>query len=519
MASKGALSKKERIRIAAEGNLETFIRLVAPHNVMGGVHQEVCSWWTRQEAKDHQLLLLPRDHGKSRYAAYRAAWAVTNKPDIRILYLSATSGLAEKQLKFIKDIFESDIYRYYWPEMVNKEISKREKWTNSEISVDHPKRKAEGVRDSTIFTGGLTTSLTGLHCDIAILDDIVVAENAQTDEGRDKVKRQYSLLASIEGGMAEEWVVGTRYHPLDLYGEMLQMKAETFDKEGEMTGTRDIYEVFQRQVESVGDGSGEFLWPRQQRGDGVWFGFNRAILATKRGKYLDKTQYRAQYYNNPNDTSEAPIDRSTFQYYDPAFLKWANNGWTFKGDALNIVASVDFAYSLGNRSDYTAIVVLGIDSERNKYILGIDRFKTTRISEYFTRILELHEKWGFRKLIAETTAAQKAIVEELKHSYIRPHGLALSIKEQKPTRHQGSKEERLQAILEPAYENEAVWHYRGGHCQTLEEELVLQFPPHDDIKDALASAIEHATPPTANSAHRSNVYRLQGHKRFGGIAG
>ena len=38
--------------------------------------------------------------------------------------------------------------------------------------LDHPLRKKENVRDPSIFTGGLTTSLTGLHCDIAVLDDV-----------------------------------------------------------------------------------------------------------------------------------------------------------------------------------------------------------------------------------------------------------------------------------------------------------------------------------------------------------
>ena len=68
--------------------------------------------------------------------------------------------------------------------------------------MDHPLRKTEGVRDPSIFTAGLTTSITGLHCDVAVMDDVVVYENAYTQEGRNKVKSQYSLLSSIEGATA-----------------------------------------------------------------------------------------------------------------------------------------------------------------------------------------------------------------------------------------------------------------------------------------------------------------------------
>ena len=298
--------KIQSIREAAEADLVTFIKLVNPRQGLGAVHERVCRWWERPNAKSHQLLLMPRDHQKSRLIAYRCAWYITKHPDIRIIYLSSTAGLAEKQLKFIKDILTSDIYRRYWPEMVEIDEGKRERWTNTEIGVDHPLRKAELIRDPTVLTGGLTTSLTGFHCDIAVLDDCVVRENAYTRDGRDKVKTQYSLLSSIEGGEAQEWVVGTRYDPRDLYNDLKEMSEEVFDDEGNIIRDDPVYEVFQVEVESEGDGTGEFLWPRQQRSDGKWFGFDRQILARKRAKYLDRAQYRAQYYNDPNDPDEMP---------------------------------------------------------------------------------------------------------------------------------------------------------------------------------------------------------------------
>lgn len=509
----------EEIRAAAEADLETFIRLVAPYQVLGAVHQEWCRWATSEATRNHQLTLLPRDHGKSRMIAFKVAWRITRQPDVRILYISATSNLAEKQLHFIKNILLSPIYRRYWPEMVNPNENDREKWTNSEISVDHPKRKAEAIRDPTVFTGGLTTGLTGLHCDVAVLDDVVVPENAYTEEGRDKVARQYSLLSSIEGSDMEEWVVGTRYHPNDLYASMLEMESETYI-DGEEGEKESIYDVFERVVEDVGDGTGSFLWPRQRRKDGKEFGFDASILAKKRAKYLDKSQFRAQYYNDPNSGDRGGIDRGKFQYFSPKHLTNDGSGWYLNGKKLNLFASVDFAASTGSRSDYTAIVVIGIDRDRCIYVLDVDRFKTDKISEYYEHILNLHVKWGFRKLGAEVTAFQKAIVNDLRDSYFRPNGLYVSIEELKHTKQQGSKEERLAAILEPRYDNLSVWHFKGGHCQTLEDELVMQHPPHDDCKDALAAAISIAIPPSGivgrdKTGLQSNVIY---HPRFGGVS-
>ena len=515
-----SVNPTDQIREAAEADLVTFIKLVSPKQVLGGVHEELCRWWTREKRKKFQLVLLPRDHGKSRMVAYRVAWEITRRPWIRILYISATSNLAEKQLKFIQDILESRVYRRYWPEMVNADKNKREKWTTSEISVDHPRRKEEAIRDPTIFTGGLTTTLTGLHCDIAVLDDIVVGDNAYTEEGRNKVRTQYSYLSSIEGSDAEEWVVGTRYHPKDLYSELMDMGEDIYDEEGNPTGESDpIYEKFERAVEDRGDGTGEFLWPKQQRADGMWFGFDRKVLAIKRGKYLDRTQFRAQYYNDPNDPEDMRIGRDKFQYYDKAFLIKDGPYWYYNSQRLNVFASVDFAFSKSARADYTAIVVVGVDGYGNIYVLDIDRFRSDRISEYFDHIMELHAKWEFHKLAAEVTVAQQAIVEELKESYIKPYGLFLSIVPIKPTRHDGTKEERLAAILEPKYDNFAVWHYKGGNCQVLEDELIMSHPPHDDCMDALATAIEISVPPVGRMAkdRMRSAGNVVYNTRFGGI--
>jgi len=511
----------DEIRKAAEADLEKFIRLVAPYQVLGSIHQEWCSWTSSSKTLNHQLTLLPRDHGKSRMVAYKVAWTITRRPDVRILYISATSNLAEKQLTFIKQLLDSEIYRRYWPEMIKANENDRAKWTNSEISVDHPKRKEEGVRDPTVFTGGLTTGLTGLHCDIAVLDDVVVPENAYTEEGREKVQRQYSLLSSIEGTDMEEWVVGTRYHPKDLYTKMLEMEHEEYDDGGEVIQVSPVYETFERKVETIGDGTGQFLWPRQQRpSDGRWFGFDQNILSKKRAKYLDRSQFRAQYYNDPNSSGEMNIDRSKFQYYSPKHLVNDGGSWYCRGEKLNLFASVDFAASTGVRSDSTAIVVIGVDRSNSVYVLDIDRFKTDKISEYYKHILDLHVKWGFRKLGAEVTAFQKQIVNDLKDNYFRPNGLYISIVELKPTKHQGSKEERIAAILEPRYDNGNMWHYKGGFCQTLEDELILKHPPHDDVKDALAAAVSIAVPPQGIMSRGLN--REQGnvvfHPRFGGVA-
>ncbi len=507
---------KQAVRDLAESSLEAFISLVAPYRLLGPAHKELLRWWTREDAKDHQLVLLPRDHQKSAMVAYRTAWRITKDPSLTFLYMSATATLAEKQLSFIKNILTSQQYMKYWPEMVTPDEGKREKWSATEICVDHPIRKELGIRDATITTAGLTKTITGLHFDIGVLDDVVVPDNAYTAEGRERVRQAYSQIASIESAGSEEWVVGTRYHPGDLYSEMIEMEEEVW--KGKMhVGTRDVYEIFERVIEDSAsrDGSGEYLWPKMQRHDGKWFGFDSQERSRKYAKYLDKTQFYAQYYNDPTDPDNLKIDPSMFQYYDRSHARLVDGRCFVSKEEVKVYAAIDFAVTTGKKSDYTAIVVVGVSAIGNYYVLDIVRFKTERITEMFNRLINLHEKWNFIKLRAETSAAQKVIVTQIKE-IMRDQGIYFSIDEYNPSRHDGTKEERMLNCLLPRYENGAVWHYQGGNTSVLEDELMSHHPTHDDCIDALANAIEIAIKPSSRRMGHNNTSSVVYNTRFGG---
>jgi len=420
-------------------------------------------------------------------------WALTRDPTSTHLYISSTAALAEAQLRAIKDMMESPIYSKYWPTMIHRDVKKRAKWTNDQILVDHPSRKDELVRDPSIKAVGLTGSITGFHANYMWLDDMVEPNNAYTETGRADVRARYSQLASIETTGSRSIVVGTKYHPADLYTDLRDMVEPILDDNDDVVGERNVYEF---KIEVVEE-DGVFLWPREARADGKLYGFNAKELARKKAKYLDKTQFFAQYYQETNHADSQRLTYSNFQYYDVKFLSKSFGSWKFKGNNLNVYASIDFAFTLNKRSDFTAIVVIGVDSDNNIYILDIDRFKTDKIQTLYEKIADLHSRWNFRKLRAEVNGAQGMIAKDLKDR-MRMEGMMLSIETHSPSRHEGNKAERIAAVLEPRYENGAVWHFQGGHTPVLEEELMLARPQHDDVKDALASVVEVARPPMSS---------------------
>jgi hypothetical protein len=495
-----------QIRQLAEKDFITFVKLVAPYNVMGSCHEDMCKFIQDKSKRPYKLVIYPRGHRKSFYAAAFAAWEIIKDPSISIVYLSATSPLAEQQLRIIKNILESKIVSKYWPDLILEDEGKREKWTTTEICVDHPKRKQEGTRDSTVKTGGLTTNITGSHADLIILDDMVVPQN-NNEIGRRAVMEQYSQLQSILNPGGRILAVGTRYHPKDLYATMQETYQDIYNNEGELIGKEPQWDILQRVVEV----DSEFLWPRTKRKDGKYYGFDMGELARIKAGYLDTSQFYAQYYNDPNDEGNALITQDMFMYYNREHLVCRAGVYYLKDRLLNIYGAIDFAYSMQNRADSSCIAVIGIDSDNNRYIVDIDRFKTDRIQEYYNHIIALHEKYNFKKLRAEVTVAQQVIVTALKDK-LAENSIRLAIEDYRPMT---KKEERMLAILRPLYEDRKVFHYKGGNCELLEEELKQIKPAHDDIKNAVADALSIAVAPKYRTYHKPQTIKVM--SRFGGI--
>lgn len=516
--------RAREIRQRGRDDLYYFARLVNPGYMYGEIHREMFRWMQEytlfgqgEELTSNKLVMLPRGHLKSHMVATWVAWIITRHPEITILYLSATAELAEIQLFAIQNIISSTIYRRFYPEYVNPQEGLREKWSVKKMSVDHPDRRRQGIRDATVATAGLTTNTTGWHADVIVPDDLVVPENAYTEDGRESVAKKAAQFTSIRNPGGFTMACGTRYHPNDVYATWKEQSYEVYDDDGIIVDKKPVWEVSERAVEQ----DGLFIWPRVVRPeDGKAFGFDMNTLSRIKAEYgNDVTQFYAQYYNDPNDPSSNKIDRSKFKYYNPRLLRLDGSRWNYNGRRLNVFAAVDFAYSLNRAADWTAIVVIGIDADSNIYVLDIERFKTKKIIEYFEHIAALHSKWRFSKLQAEVTVAQVVIVEAIK-DYVKQRGLTLSIVEYRPGKQEGTKEQRIAAILEPRYDDDKMWHFEGGWTSVLEEELVQARPAHDDVKDALASAVSIAIKPQRSSSSGIADFLMAGQQRtrFGGVA-
>lgn len=478
---------RQKMANEAKKDIIKFVELIRPELYLAPIHKEIlrmCAY-----TKDAYLLvMIPRGHLKSQMFAILTAYFITIEPDVTILYCSENDDVTRGQLRSIKTMLTSPTYSLYFPDMIEEKVSRRTKWTQDEFTVDHPIRKNNlSVREHTVTGKTVGQSFTGAHYDIAMLDDLVTKDNAYTEAGRTKVSDFFGALMAIVSGGARVLMAGTPYHPRDLYSEIEEMDYE--DEDGEY---KKLFKIRKEVVER----DGVFLWPRGKAPDGKYYGFDNKELSIKKTTTKNPLHFFSQYYMNPQALDGQRIGYNNFKYYNPKLVS-VSNGKVYYGDKeLNVTAAMDFAFSLRKSADSTVIVVTGMDVDKNIYVLDIIKFKTNKIKKMYGELIKAYRDWGFKKVRCETVAAQEAVVEQF-IDYLKERDVKrLKVIKYKPNRHDGTKEERMAAQLEPVYQAEKVYHYKDHKYNSyMEEEIVSINPAHDDVKNALADSLMDLRPP------------------------
>ena len=334
------------------------------------------------------------------------------------------------------------------------------------------------------------------------------------------MRQAVSQFSSVLNPGGRIKAVGTRYHTKDIYGQWEVATRRTYSEVGEYIGDERVWEIVEEVVESSGDMTGDYLWPRTHSPKlGEWYGFNLEELAEIRAQYEsvgELAQFYAQYYNDPNDPSSTRLDYNDFTYYDRKHLTCEGGSWRMNGKPLSVYAAMDIAWTEGETSDYTAIVVIGVDSDGFIYVLDLDRFKTSDYSIYYERITRLHDYWSFKKLRVETNSGGRLVCNQLER-FVREEGRTLILEPNYVAGNTGKKFERHAAVLEWRYKKKHILHFKGGLTPDLEDEVVMARPPHDDLEDALCAAVEISRPPSARAARQKRVTNvIVANERFGG---
>jgi phage terminase large subunit-like protein len=420
------------------------------------------------EADPYEHLdLWARSHYKSSLLTFACGIQdVLRDPELCTGIFSHTRPKAKDFLRQIKQELENneDLQDLY-ADVLWKEPRK----TAPIWSEDHGlvvKRKQNPAEASFEAWGLIDSMPTGKHFGKLVYDDIVTEQSVTSPEIMKKTTDQLALSFNLGREGAVRQFIGTRYHMNDSYRTLIDRKT-----------------VKVRLHPCTANG-------KLEKGvDGVLMDFETlAKMRRDMGQYI----FEAQMMLNPRGDETQGFKREWLRHYKNAQ----------SGRGMNVYILVDPANSKRKKSDYTAIMVVGLGPDSNYYILDMvrDRLNLTQRTQ---RLMELHRKWqpqddgvryeeyGMQADIQHIESVQESANYRFK---ITPVGGGMH------------KADRINRLI-PLYEQGKVWMMVSLHVTNVEGEvrdLVHDFiedeymawpvPVHEDLLDAFAQITDSELP-------------------------
>jgi predicted phage terminase large subunit-like protein len=163
---------------------------------------------------------------------------------------------------------------------------------------------------------------------------------------------------------------------------------------------------------------------------------------------------------------------------------------------VNVFMGVDPASSVRATADYTCIMVIGMDADKNVYVIDYLR-KRIKPMDVADSILSWYNKYKPMKVQIETVGYQEMLrdyLTRLEGVYIP--GLAIKNQPRK------GKVQRLEG-MQPMFARKKVY-VKKGHSEFIDEVLIFPRGKHDDTLDAFFYAVKGAFPPYEEEGYRNN---------------
>ena len=448
--------RRETVRreVLNKGRIELLASHVLGYQVRP-FHKDLMDF--QQAVPDTCLQLAPRGFGKSTILTItRAVHEILRNPNIRILIASNTQLQAEVFLREIKFHLEHNprVSEYFG------KFASEDKWDIREIVVAP---RTSSAKESTVTCVGVGGAVASRHYDVIIADDLVDEENARTDVQRDKVKTWwYKTLVPCLEPDGRLYVMGTRYHHLDLYGHLI----------------RNEY-IEKHQIIPAICPDGTTPWPEK---------FSLEWLEERR-RQAGSIIFNAQYQNDTSLMKGHIFKEEWFQFYDEQ-PNWDEMHFFIGCDPAATKRDTLLNKTKAN-TDWWTIVVGGRPCKSGEYssevyLREVWRDRCTK-EEYLDKLKQLNERYKPLKVMIETVAAQEYLAQDAeKH---------MPVRRLERTTDKVARSYWLQAFFENGQilmpdksivNNYSVW-------QALLDELLL-FPQadHDDLFDGLQTMMEGA---------------------------
>jgi len=176
-------------------------------------------WFSFQAENPRTLILAPRGHGKTTICNVSfVLWRLLGNADLRVLVVCRTASQAQDC------IFEMRLHLEANPRLRTLMGGPGLLWQRNKFSLPAKKRIS---KEPTVTASGVLGPIVGKHFDIIIMDDAVDERNSATDHMRAMTLQWFKkvLLPCLEPH-GELHILGTRYHPNDLYQHLIDSAEE-----------------------------------------------------------------------------------------------------------------------------------------------------------------------------------------------------------------------------------------------------------------------------------------------------
>ena len=324
-----------------------------------------------EKSPDGHLDLWSREHYKSTIITFGGAiQELLRNPNITIGIFSHTKDIAKDFLSQIKRELETnELLMKCFPDVLyqnTKEIPSGA-WNQDSLTV----KRNTNPKEATVEAHGLVEGMpTGKHFELMIYDDVVVPASVSTPEQIQKTTQAWELSDNLGArsadGFTRKWHIGTRYSYADTYDVMLK---------------RGI--VKPRIYPATEDGT--MLPVYDANGKPTEFIYGKPVLLTNeqwilKVKTQGKSTIACQMLQDPLSGSDRMFDPKDLQVYE------------VRPHMLNVYILVDPARSTKKGSDNTAISVIGVDSNLNKFLLDGFNHRMS-LSERYTNTRDMYRKW------------------------------------------------------------------------------------------------------------------------------
>jgi hypothetical protein len=449
----------------------------------------------------YQLILVPREVGKTTIITQGdTIQGICRNPESSTMLGNEKEDNAKLMLSEIKRQFESnELLRALFPEVIPQDYGDTT-WKATQIIV----QRKEGRKEPTVFVTGEGGTVTGLHPDRIIVDDMLskeAMENARVGDASvmGRVNRWVNTLPQLLSSNAKPFpsmtFVGTRWWVGDSYehvektfghGEQRQyvaLRAKTPDGQLIDMPVENCYRVgdlavYKRSGLENGRVAFPSKWPQERM---------------TKVQFEDPATFACQVQNNPADESVAVfkmswLDNKRFIWLDPQtvqFTSMAGKKRQLRATDLDVLMFVDpGGFSSSNVEDRAraAIVITGSTGSGEHLLLEAWSEHETFLAA-IQQVIALASRYNPRKIVVELAGQQAAFIELLRRT-AQSTGLVLPLQVERP----GLKAKANRILeLEPYFQQGHLYVSRSpSMAEFLEQYQRFPRTVRVDVLDALA---------------------------------